>query len=170
MNEHKPPKPKIGNEINNLSVYSYVPTRQARRLLVMRSELIRVRSKQMDNLRAQIPKATQEGIRTAQVNNLSNTLAYGLLIVTILTAIAATTSLINWAFLVYGIIVIAIKLPSQRIFTAALISLVLIPLTTLLNRNGLANDFAVVAFYFMLVGSLRAILEVRRDASPEPSK
>jgi uncharacterized membrane protein len=154
-------KPHIGNEMNmRPSSTTYVPSRASRRAVIFHSELLRIRSERFDIWRDQMP-VVKAGIEKGQVDNWTNTIAYGLLIVTILGAISAVTSFVNWAVFIYAVIVLIIKLPSQRIFTAALISLVLIPCTSALHRNTLANDFAVITFYFLLIGLIRAIIESR---------
>lgn len=92
-----------------------------------------------------------------------NLIAYSLLLISILAVVSVATAWINWAFLVYGLLAVAARLPSSQMFVAALISLVIIPLTTILQRESLANIFAVMTFYFLVIGLVRAMLELRRD-------
>jgi hypothetical protein len=95
---------------------------------------------------------------------LFNKLAYIVLLIAFLAAVAIGTSLINWAFLVYGILAVILRQPSDQIFMAALVTLVIIPITSALQRGTLANDFSVMAFYFLVIGLIRASLELRHQS------
>jgi prolipoprotein diacylglyceryltransferase len=101
--------------------------------------------------------------RVTESNNF-NQIAYSVLLIAILAIVAVGTNFINWEFLVYGVLAVLARLPSTQMFVAALISLVLIPVTTIFQRNSLANTFSVMAFYFLLIGLVRASLELRRDS------
>lgn len=94
-----------------------------------------------------------------------NQLAYSVLLIAILAVVAVASNLINWAFLIYGLTAVVLRLPSRLIFASALICLVIIPITTALARHSLANVFSVMTFYFLLIGLVRAMLELRRKGS-----
>lgn len=92
-----------------------------------------------------------------------NGVAYDLIMIVVLGFIAIGTAYRDWAFLVYLILVLALRIPSQRVFRSALLSLVLIPIVLSLHRQGLGQDFAIFAFYFMAIGVIRAIIELRKE-------
>jgi hypothetical protein len=92
-----------------------------------------------------------------------NQLAYSVLLIAILAVVSIATNFINWAFLAYGIAAVILRLPSRIIVISALVCLVIIPVTTALSRNSLADTFSVMTFYFLLIGLIRAGLELRRE-------
>ena len=92
-----------------------------------------------------------------------NYLAFDLFVVVSLGVVASATDLINWAFLAYGLLVLILRTDSQRLFSAALISLVIIPGATIANRTDTVDDFAVMTFYFLLIGLIRAVIELRKE-------
>lgn len=94
---------------------------------------------------------------------LFNQLAYSVLLIAVLAVVSVATSFINWAFLVYGVAAVILRLPSRIIFSSALICLIIVPVTTTLSRATLADTFSVMTFYFLLIGLVRAGLELRRD-------
>ena len=77
-----------------------------------------------------------------------NVFAYDMFFVTVIGILSLVTPLINWVFLAYGILVLVLKIDSQRLFSSALICLVIIPAATILSQDGIADTFAVMAFYF----------------------
>jgi hypothetical protein len=99
-----------------------------------------------------------------------NLLAYSVLLIAVLGIVSVATNYINWAFLAYGLLAVAARLPSTQMFVAALISLVLIPISSALQRNSLASSFSVMTFYFLVIGLIRASLELRRDTRRKAAK
>jgi hypothetical protein len=93
-----------------------------------------------------------------------NQFAYGVLLIAVLAVIGIGTGFINWAFLLYGVTAVGLKQPSNQIFMCALICLVIIPISTLLQKGTVANTFSVMTFYFLLIGLIRASLELRGKA------
>jgi hypothetical protein len=91
----------------------------------------------------------------------ANTFAYDLLTIVILGFISFVSTWVNWAFLVYGIYAFVRRLPSQRIFASALVSLVFVPILNILHRSTLSSSFAVFTFYFLVFGLIRACIELR---------
>jgi hypothetical protein len=94
-----------------------------------------------------------------------NQFAYSILLIAIMSAIAIATPLINWMFLVYGLLAIVARVPSRLIFVSALICLTIIAISSALSKESTANIFAIMTFYFILIGLLRAVLELRRQGS-----
>lgn len=89
-------------------------------------------------------------------------LAFDLFIVVCLTIVGAATDFLNWAFLGYSCIVVIFKIDSQRMFSAALICLIATASTTMLDKNGFAEIFANMAFFFLLAGLIRVSLHALR--------
>jgi hypothetical protein len=95
-------------------------------------------------------------------NNHFNQIAYSVLLIALLAIIASTTNFINWEFLAYGLLAILARLPSTQMFIAAIFSIIIVPIALTLQRGTIANNFSVMAFYFLLIGLLRSALELRR--------
>lgn len=87
-------------------------------------------------------------------------LAYDMLLLTVLTIVAATTNYRDLAFLGYLIIVLVFQIASRRIFLLALITLTSIPLLLAFHKTALADTYAIFAFYFMAIGLIRAVIEL----------
>jgi hypothetical protein len=89
-----------------------------------------------------------------------NQFAYSFLLISVMSAVAVATTYINWMFLLYGILAVIMRFPSRIIFVSALICFVIVIMSSVVSKNSLANTFAVMAFYFMVIGLIRAILEL----------
>ena len=87
--------------------------------------------------------------------------AYDLLFIVVAMFVSLASPLRDWLFLLYLIAAIVFKIGSQRIFRSALFCLVLIPVLTVLKRADTADTFAVFTFYFLAIGVVRAIIELR---------
>lgn len=135
--------------------------RRKRRLLVLESEQLHQRSAWWGELQEQLAPAARSGYAAGRRDSLVNSLDYALIVVAILAAVGAFTPYLNEAFAVYGILALAGHTPSRRVFSASGLSLVLIPISMALHRGQLANDFAIMALYFLCVGLIRAALEKR---------
>lgn len=133
--------------------------RRKRRLLVLESEQLRERSAWLAELREQVPAAAKAGFAAGQRNSLVNNFDYALIIVAILAAVSTFTPDLNWAFGLYAVLALALRTPSQRIFTAGMLSLLLTPISIALQRHQLANDFIIMALYFLCVGLVRIAVE-----------
>lgn len=155
----------IGNEIRAGGQQLRPTVRRANRAVVANYEAMHARRQQLIRLAAEPPRLPlPAGLAPAVPDTPTfNQFAYSLLLIALLAAISVGTNLINWAFLVYGLLAVAARLPSSQMFVAALLCLVIIPLTTALHREPLANTFAVMTFYFLVIGLIRAALELRRD-------
>ena len=90
-----------------------------------------------------------------------NGFAYDLLIITALSFVSIGTSLRDVAFLVYLIVALVKRWDSQKMFRSALFCLVLIPILQALNRVPAADMFAIFTFYFLCIGVVRAIIELK---------
>jgi hypothetical protein len=101
--------------------------------------------------------------RASQSDKL-NQISYNILIIAVLAGIGSVTNLINWEFLFYGIAVVLVRLPSAQMFMAAIVSLIIVPITSLLQKGSLSNNFSVMAFYFISIGLIEAALELRRES------
>lgn len=64
-----------------------------------------------------------------------------------------------------GLLGIVFKFPSKLAFGAALFLLVTIPLFIALKREGIANTLAIYVFELLVVGTVLAIIELRRSVS-----
>jgi hypothetical protein len=160
----------IGNEAEG-GTRRLAPPRQRPRTINQRFiddyRVVNNRRQQLIDIAAKppsMPVATKVLPPRVTENNNFNQIAYSVLLISILAAVAVGTNFINWEFLIYGVLAVLARLPSTQMFVAALISLVLIPVTTVFQRNSLANTFSVMAFYFLLIGLIRASLELRRDS------
>jgi hypothetical protein len=101
--------------------------------------------------------------RNVPDNPAFNQFAYSLLLVAVMSAIAIATPLINWMFLAYGILAVIIRLPGRLIFISALLCIVITAISSAFSRASTADTFAVMAFYFMVIGLVRAVIEQRRQ-------
>jgi hypothetical protein len=159
----------IGNEAEGGS-RRLAPRQQARIInqrFIDDYRVVNKRRQQLIDIAAKppaMPVATKILPPIVTESNNFNQIAYSVLLISILAAVAVGTNFINWEFLIYGVLAVLARLPSTQMFVAALISLVLIPVTTVFQRNSLANTFSVMAFYFLLIGLIRASLELRRDS------
>ncbi len=154
----------IGNEI--LAGGQLPPSvHRANQKIVANYDAMRARRKQLIRLAADPPRLPVPAKLAPAVPDTAtfNIVAYSVLLISILAFIAVATNYINWAFLAYGILAVAARLPSSQMFVSALICLAIIPLTSLLQRESLGNAFAVMTFYFLVIGLTRAVLELRRD-------
>ena len=158
-------KKMIGNEIRAGSQQLRPTVHRANQTMVANFETIKDRRNQLIEIAADPPRLPMASKLTSGASDSPtfNQIAYSVLLIAILAAIAVGTSFINWAFLIYGILAVAARFPSTQMFVAALICLVMIPLTTSLQRVSLANTFSVMTFYFLVIGLVRACLELRRD-------
>jgi hypothetical protein len=120
-------------------------------------QLLRQRRQQLIDLAAKPPPLPGTADRPT-----FNQLAYSVLLIAIIAAAAIATTYINWIFLAYGGLAVLTRLPSSQMFVAALVSLIIIPISTSLQRNSLASIFSIMTFYFLLIGLIRAGLELRR--------
>ncbi len=89
--------------------------------------------------------------------------AYDLLFIALAFFVSLATPFRDWLFLGYLLMALVFRVSSQRIFRSALFCLVAIPLLTQLKRLDAADSFAVFTFYFLSIGVLRAIIELRHD-------
>jgi hypothetical protein len=156
----------VGNEIRGGGNSSWRPVvaRANKNALVQYSELQK-RREQLIQLAADPPQLPVPAVFAPTVadNPSFNQVAYSVLLIFVLGFVSISTNYINWAFLIYGPLAVAARLPSTQMFIAALISLVLVPITSALQRNTLASTFSVMTFYFLVIGLMRASLELRRD-------
>ncbi len=90
--------------------------------------------------------------------------AYDLLFIAVAFFVALATPFRDWLFLAYLVAALGFRVSSQRIFRSALFCLVLIPVLTQLKRSDAADSFAIFTFYFLCIGVIRAIVELRKDS------
>lgn len=144
------------------------------------NEVISGRSSFLDLRRINMMKPASETIRRAttlpiklefnpvQVTKVPKTsfldgTAYELLFIMIAAIISSFTGYRDWVFLAYLLMALALRVSSQRILRSALFCLVLIPILLQLHKDGLADMFAIFVFYFLSIGLLRAMIELRKD-------
>ena len=87
--------------------------------------------------------------------------AYELLFIMIAAMVSSFTGYRDWVFLAYLVMALVLRVSSQRIFRSALFCLVLVPLLLQFHKDGLADMFAIFTFYFLSIGVVRAIIELR---------
>ena len=92
-------------------------------------------------------------------------IAYDLFLITLLGYVAIGTPYVNWVFLAYALVALIFRLSSQRFFRSALICLILIPTLSALRRGALAETFAIFAFYFLAIGVIRAMFELKSQSA-----
>lgn len=85
--------------------------------------------------------------------------AYDLLFITTAAGVSLVTEYRDWLFLAYLVVAVVLQESSQRIFRSAIVCLVFIPVTQMLHREVLADSFAIFTFYFLCIGTFRAIIE-----------
>jgi hypothetical protein len=157
----------IGNEFKAGTRALAPQLKRANKLMIDDYRYVKKRRQHyIDLVAAPPPMPIAKKVLPAEVteNNKLNQISYNILIIAILAGIGSVTNFINWEFLIYGIVVILVRLPSTQMFMAAIMSLMIIPLTSFLHKAGLANDFSVIAFYFLLIGLVEAALELRRES------
>lgn len=92
-----------------------------------------------------------------------NVVVYDFFFVALIGIASSLTGFINWMFLVYGIGALLLRASSQRMFSSALMSLVIIPIATELQREEVADTFAVMTFFFLLIGLIVATIELKKQ-------
>lgn len=154
----------VGNEIRSGS-RKLRPSRQSSHYVLQEHAIaLQQRRQRMIALTARPPAVPLPPPIQNNADNVTfNQLAYTVLLVAIMASISIATSFINWAFLVYAVLAVIVRLPSRLIFTSALICLVIIVIASSLSRSNFVNGFAVMTFYYMAIGLIRAILELRRE-------
>jgi hypothetical protein len=155
----------IGNEAQG-GTRALAPTvHRANQRLISDFQVMRERRQQLIDIAAAPPRfpVPAKMVPAIVSNNPSfNQIAYSVLLISVLGVISIGTNYINWSFLVYGVLAVLIRLPSSQMFVASIISLILIPITTALQRNTLANTFSLMTFYFLFIGLVRTGLELYR--------
>lgn len=109
--------------------------------------------------------ARPAGITTRKIRSaLKSWLAYPLIVLlaTVIGLASSSLAVGQWLVAIYAIFAIW-RLPSQLSFGLGLLTLVLVPAFTLLKREVLAENYAVYAYYFLVIGVVQAILELRRS-------
>lgn len=152
----------IGNDMvaGGKGIKPYRPPRQRIR---EQSEAMQVQRQRMITYTAKppalpLPKPIKKSVPDTPT---FNQFAYSVLLIAIMSVVAIATPFINWMFLVYGLLAIIVRLPSRIIFLSALVCLVIVMISSALARSSIADTFAIMTFYFMVVGLIRAILELR---------
>jgi hypothetical protein len=95
---------------------------------------------------------------------LKSWLAYPAIVIlaTIIGLASSSLAVGQWFVVLYAGVAIW-RLPSQVSFGLGLLTLVLVPIFTLLGRTILAENYAVYAYYFLVIGVVQAVWELRRD-------
>jgi hypothetical protein len=89
---------------------------------------------------------------------------YPLVAAIALTA-AANVDLGQLMILVYGVIVVGWRRPSKQVFVLALVILVSVPIFQALNLPGISENAAIYVYELLVVGTIRAILELNQVRS-----
>lgn len=63
----------------------------------------------------------------------------------------------------FGAVSLLFRVPSKQAFGAALFILITVPLFIALHRQGIADTLAVYVFELLVVGTVLAIVELRRE-------
>lgn len=87
---------------------------------------------------------------------------YGIL-AAIAVAGAYSTSIGQWFVLAYAVYVLATRQDSRLSFGIALFVLVSVPFFQVLNQPGVANNMAVYVYELLVVGTIQALLELRKQ-------
>ncbi len=90
--------------------------------------------------------------------------AYDLLFISISAFLYGNIPYSDGLFLAYLLAALIFKISSERVFKSALFCLVLIPLSTFMHRQELANSFAIFTFYFLSIGVIKAIMELPKTS------
>lgn len=139
------------------------PYRAPNYIVVRQTETLRVRRQQMIARAATPPPLPLPApIKKSIPDTPSfNQFAYSVLLIAIMAGVAVATPFINWMFLVYGVLAVIVRLPSRIVFISAFVCIIVTAISSAFSRESLSNTFAIMTFYFMLIGLVRAILEVR---------
>lgn len=92
-----------------------------------------------------------------------------LMVVTVLLLLTTQIALLNIFLILYLIAGILFSIDSRLAFGAALVHLVAIPLLLIVKKDGWAEGVAVYVYYFLVIGVVHSIAELRREEKKDPS-
>jgi hypothetical protein len=102
-----------------------------------------------------IPKTEQSSSHQAFINAL----AFDLLLIVML---GYAVSVSSWAFsilIAYAVLALFFHISSLRLFISAGICIVLVPILDLVHRTPLLKAYALFAIFYLVVATVRAVLE-----------